>query len=163
MAYLLIMRKFAGSPSIAFPSLKSIADTTGLSLFLFFLFIFFFFLFVITNMINPYDATKKLCTIQIICRISMSASCIVIRSFGRLINHFHSKLIPEDKRQNIKNRKKYHTDYDSPTARIVLLWSSYARKAKPLDLPVALSLTRLTSTISPYLPLKGKQMSQPGK
>ena len=40
---------------------------------------------------------------------------------------------------------------DWPTARTVLLWSSYATKAKPIDFPVPLSLTKLTSTISPYL------------
>lgn len=33
----------------------------------------------------------------------------------------------------------------------MLLWSSYAINANPFDLPVPLSLTRLTSTISPYL------------
>ena len=37
------------------------------------------------------------------------------------------------------------------TAKTVLLWSSYARKQKPLDFPVFLSLTRLMFTISPYL------------
>jgi hypothetical protein len=37
----------------------------------------------------------------------------------------------------------------------VLLWSSYARNANPLDFPVPLSRTRFTSTTSPYLP-KGK-------
>jgi hypothetical protein len=38
-----------------------------------------------------------------------------------------------------------------PTARTVLLWSSYATNAKPLDFPVPLSRTRFTSTTSPYL------------
>jgi len=35
------------------------------------------------------------------------------------------------------------------TAKIVDLWSSYAKNANPLDLPVTLSLASLRSTISP--------------
>lgn len=144
------MRKFASSSTITFPSLKSTTNTSCLPLLLFCLFIFFFFfLFIVTNVINSYNSTKNLSTIQIICQNykKTSKSVLSLNILQLFCVHAHAYM------RVFKIEMKWA---DQPTARFVLLWSSYAINAKPFDLPVPLSRTRLTSTISPYLKSKCK-------
>lgn len=61
------MRKLARSTTVAFTPLKSTADSPSLPLLPFGLFVLFLLLLIVTTMINPYNSSKNLSPIQIIC------------------------------------------------------------------------------------------------